>query len=145
MKDRRFLIGAGAYVLVTFPLAYVWHLVAFRTLYERLGYFSRDEPIVALGFLAIVAQGLFLAGLYPFFRRGGGIREAVTFGLLMGFFLWTSQVLAAAAKHPIEPLGTWLTIETVYFAIQFASFGLALGFLDRSAGGVAEEERLPAP
>lgn len=144
MTDRRFLLRAAAYVLVTFPLAYLWHLVAFRGLYERLGYFSREEPIVALGFLAIVTQGLVLAGLFPLFRRSGGIGEAVTFGLIMGLFLWTSQVLAAAAKHPIEPLATWLAIETPYFAIQFGLFGLALGLLDRSSKSVVTEKELPA-
>ncbi len=144
MKARTFLLGAAAYVLVTFPLAYVWHLVAFRTLYERLGYFTREEPIVALGFLAIVAQGLVLAGLYPLLRRGRGIGDTVKFALVMGFFLWTSQVIAEAAKHPLEPLATWLAIETLYCAIQFASFGLVLGLVDRSVGRVSGKERLPA-
>ena len=51
--DYRPLLGAGAYLGVTFPLAILWHVVAFRPTYDQLGYFERD-PIFALGFLAIL-------------------------------------------------------------------------------------------
>ncbi len=38
-------------------------------------------------------------------------------------------VVAAAAKHHVASLSTWLAIETAYFAIQFALVGLAIGFV----------------
>ena len=50
---KQFFLRALAYVVITFPLAIVWHIVAFRDVYESLGYIGRDEPIFALGFLAI--------------------------------------------------------------------------------------------
>ena len=62
------LLGALAYALVTFPLAYVWHLVAFADIYDRLNAFTRSEPIVPLGFLAIVLQGVLLSAAYPLLR-----------------------------------------------------------------------------
>lgn len=123
-----------AYMLATFPLAYVWHLVLFEGVYERLGYFTRAEPIVALGFLVIMLQGGLLSFLYPRFDRGRGpLRDGLNFGMLMGLFLWSSQVVAAAAKQAISPLPIWLAIETAYFLIQFALAGVAIGFVHHLA------------
>ena len=134
MKNRpqvkTFVLGAIAYLLVTFPLAFVWHLVAFKGIYDRLGIFNREEPIVALGFLVILIQGFLLSYVYSVFHRGGSpVKEGLKFGLLMGVFLWSSQVVAAAAKHQVASLPLWLTIETAYFAIQFTLVGLAIGLV----------------
>jgi hypothetical protein len=130
MKTSRFGPAAAAYLAVTFPVAYVWHLVVFKGVYDRLGIFNREEPIVALGFLTIAIQGLVLSYLYPAFYRGGApAREGLRFGLLMGVFLWSSQVVAAAAKHQVSSLPTWLAIETAYFAAQFILVGLAIGLV----------------
>lgn len=79
------LLGALAYALVTFPLAYVWHLVAFADIYDRLNAFTRSEPIVPLGFLAIVLQGVLLSAAYPLFpRTGSPARDGLRFGLAAG-------------------------------------------------------------
>ena len=34
MTRKTFLLGALAYLLVTFPLAFVWHLVIFKDVYQ---------------------------------------------------------------------------------------------------------------
>ncbi len=49
----------------------------------------------------------------------------VTFPLAV----WSSQVVAAAAKHEVSSLSLWLGIETAYFALQFALVGLAIGLV----------------
>ena len=127
-----FMKGAIAYLLVTFPLAFVWHLVVFKDVYDALGIFNREEPIVALGFLVILVQGLLLSYVFPYFHRGGSsVKTGLRLGLVMGLFLWSSQVVAAAAKHEVSSLSTWLGIETAYFAIQFALVGLAIGLAYR--------------
>ena len=130
MRIKKFLLGAVAYLLVTFPLAFVWHLVAFKEVYDRLGIFNREEPIVALGFVVILLQGLLLSYAYPFiYRAGSSMMQGLKFGLFMGLFLWSSQVVAAAAKHEVSSLSTWFAIETAYFAIQFTLVGLAIGLV----------------
>ena len=129
---KTYLHGAAAYLLVTFPFAFVWHLVVFKGVYDELGVF-RDEPNIALGLTAILIQGLLLSYAFPHVYRGGSpVRAGLKFGLLMGLFLWSSQVVAAAAKRDMSSLSTWLGIETAYFAVQFAMVGLALGFVYRS-------------
>ncbi len=137
MSFARTVVGAAAYLVVTFPLAYTWHLVAFETTYRRLGYFSRDEPIIAFGFLAVAMQGLILSWLFPLFVRGKSLAcGAAKFALVMGVYHWTVHVLAEAAKHPIEPLATWFALETAYVAIQFALAALLLAIVHRDRGAI---------
>lgn len=117
-------LGTIGYLVITFPLAYVWHLVAFKATYDELGYISREEPIIAFGFGAILLQGILLSVIYPQLCRGKSIvAGAMTFLVVMGGYHWTAHVLAAAAKQNIEPLTTWFPIETAYLAIQFALGG----------------------
>jgi hypothetical protein len=133
---RSFWMGALAYLLVTFPFAFAWHLMVFKTTYDRLGIFNRQEPIVALGFLAILVQGLLLSYAFGAFRRGApSLKEGLKFGLLSGLFLWSSQVIAAAAKHDVRSLPIWIAVETFYFGIQFALVGVALWLAHRNEEG----------
>ncbi len=133
MASKRFIHSALAYVLLTFPLAYAWHLIFFRDLYERLGYFGDQEPVVALGFLAIAIQAVVLAYAYPFFTRGiGKLRDGLRFGAVFGLFLTASQVIAAAAKHHAPVTAEWFAIETVYMAVQFSLIGIAFALIHRS-------------
>jgi hypothetical protein len=133
---RTYWLGALAYLVVTFPFAFVWHLVLFKNVYDRLGIFNREEPIVALGFVAILVQGLLLSYAFGRFRqRSSSLKEGLKFGLIAGVLLWSSQVIAAAAKHEVSSLPTWLALETAYFALQFALVGVALGWIYRRTPG----------
>ena len=131
---RSIALGTFGYLLVTFPLAFVWHLVLFEKTYSELGYFSRDEPIIAFGFTAILLQGILLSVVYPYLCRG---RSAVSGGLIlaavMGGYHWTAHVLAEAAKHAIAPLPTWFLLESTYLVIQFTLGGLVIAFACRPA------------
>ncbi|MEZ6046251.1 MAG: hypothetical protein R3C11_11920 [Planctomycetaceae bacterium] len=132
MNLKRIVAGTLLYLLITFPLAYSWHLVLFKQTYDELGYIERDEPIIAFGFLAILLQGILLSVLYPLICSGKSVLGgAVKFLLLAGGYHWTTHVLAAAAKQEIEPLSTWFALETLYLTIQFSLGGLMLAFLYR--------------
>lgn len=133
LSPPRICAGAFGYLLITFPLAYSWHLIAFKETYDSLGYISREEPIIAFGFLAILMQGLLLSTVYPIINQGRGYFKGVgRFLLLMGVYHWTAHVLAEAAKHDIEPLTLWFPLETAYLAIQFSLGGLMFGLVHRS-------------
>ena len=138
MRVKDFILTALAYLLLTFPCAYIWHLVVFRSFYERIGYFGEKEPIVALGFLTIAVQGLLLSYAYPFFQRGEhvlveGMRAAAIFGGL----IMSVQVVAAAAKNHAPATAEWFLFESLYFVIQFTLIGFALAFIHRPKKGVA--------
>lgn len=139
MPFSRIAPGTIGYAVVTFPLAYVWHLVVFKTTYDKLGYFSHDEPIVAFGFVAIVIQGVLLSVIYRHLCRGKTlIRGALTFAGIMGLYHWTTHVLAEAAKHAIEPLPTWFALETTYLAIQFLLGGFVISLVYRNSEADAQ-------
>ncbi|MEZ5941927.1 MAG: hypothetical protein R3C18_11075 [Planctomycetaceae bacterium] len=128
----RIVYGTVAYLVVTFPLAYVWHLVLFKETYDSLGYFSREEPIVLFGFFAILLQGILLSILYPYVCPNMSVsRGAMRFAALLGGYHWTMHVLAEAAKHQISPLPTWFALESGYLMIQFALGGLLMALVYR--------------
>ena len=47
------LIGALAYILASFPIAYFWHLTAFKDRYELLQVY-RKQVVPLLGLLSMV-------------------------------------------------------------------------------------------
>lgn len=131
----RIIAGTLAYLIVTFPLAYVWHLVLFQQTYDDLGYIDRDQPIIAFGFAAILLQGIILAIVYPKLCAGMSlVRGTVLFALLMGGYHWTTHVLAEAAKHEISPLSTWFLLETVYLVLQFGLGAFVFAIIHRQLG-----------
>lgn len=131
MLSVKFLASWSAYLVITFALGFLWHLVLFKGVYRRLAIFTRiDDPIVPLGFLAMVVQGAVLAYVYPQFARGTSpALEGVTFGLVMGLFIASSAVIAEAAKQRVTSLTTWLMVESAYYLIQFPLSGLAIGLI----------------
>ena len=133
IQPSRVAISTFGYLLVTFPLAYIWHLVLFKETYENLGYFTRDEPVIAFGFGAILLQGILLSVVFPCIRRGSSLAsDVIRFVAIMGSYHWTMHVLAAAAKHDIAPLPTWFALETTYLSIQFLLGGFLIALVQRS-------------
>ena len=129
------VISALGYLLVTFPVAIVWHLILLKEVYEEIGYIGRDEPIFLFGFLAILIQGFIMAAAYPaFIRSGFTIAAGLRYAALVGLFFWTSHVLAFAAKGDVQRLDLFFPLETLYLAIQFSVFGLILGWVFRKWG-----------
>lgn len=131
MFGARFFWSWIAYLAITFAMGYMWHLVLFEDLYRRLAIYSRiDDPVISLGFLAMLIQGALLAYLYPLVARGSSPAfDGVMFGLLMGLFTASSAVVAEAAKQRVTSLTTWLIVESIYYAIQFSLAGLAIGLI----------------
>ena len=131
-SPMKIFLGTLGYLAITFPLAFVWHLVLFKDIYDRLGSYSRKEPIIAFGFGAILLQGIILSLVYPQLCRGKSIvAGAVTFALIVGGYHWTVHVLAEAAKQSIEPLSAWFFLETTYLAIQFLLGGFLFAWIHR--------------
>lgn len=133
-QPQRVLIGTLGYLLITFPLAYTWHLVLFAQTYDELGYISRESPIIEFGFIAILSQGVLLAVIYPYLCGNRNLLSGASlFALVMGGYHWTAHVLAAAAKQSIEPLTTWFALETTYLLVQFGLGGLLFAYVYRQA------------
>ena len=119
-----------AYAVVTMLIAAPWHFVLFKDLYHSLGIYNRAEPIVPLGFLSMLIQGVVMAIIYPrYYKDGSHYKSAIQFSLLMGLFLYSVSTLANAAKIEVSPMGTWLILQAAFHLIQYVACGLAIGFI----------------
>jgi hypothetical protein len=130
MNTKKLILGALAYVVVSFVLGYFWYLVLFEDVYFGLGIYTRAEPIFAFGVGAMVLQGLVLAYLFPFFNRGARpVITGISFGLIMGTLMWSVTVLAFAAKTNVASLSTFFTLSTAFHLIQFTVAGAMIGWI----------------
>ena len=127
---KKYILATVSYVVLSFALAYPWHLVWFHDLYLEMGAFTRAEPIIALGVLTMVIQGAVIAYFYPFWYRGGhpvwaGIRYSLTIGLL----IYSVMGFATGAKFDIHPISTFLIYHTIFQLLQYTISGAALGLI----------------
>jgi len=125
---RGFWRAMLGYIIVSMVLAMPWHFVWFHDLYHQLGIYNRQEPIIPLGMLSMLIQGLILAYLYPFFyKTGHPIAQGIKYGLLMGLYMYSVSTLANAAKIMVASMPIWLGIQALFHTIQFVLAGALIG------------------
>jgi hypothetical protein len=128
MPSKSYWSAVGAYVFCTFLIAAPWHMLLFKPVYDDLAIFTRKEPLIPLGLVSMLMQGLVLSYLYPLFAQGKhSVKTGALFGLLMGVLLASSAVFAEAGKQNVTSLSTWLVLESVYFLFQFSVVGAVIG------------------
>lgn len=118
----RFILGILAYLVPTFALGFVWHLVLFEHDYQALAIY-RSDIIVPLGFLSMLIQALFFAWIYAqaFARRHGSFLSRTTAYAALGAILsWSFTTLAMAAKNVMASVPDYLLIETAFTVVQWA-------------------------
>ena len=121
--SRRFLFGALAYVVPTFAIAYLWHLVVFADRYDALAIY-RDDVIVPFGFVTILIQGSLFSWAYPrLFVSSSDLSNGVKYGLAAGLLSWTFTTLAVAAKFPMASIAEFIPLESAFTVVQFAVVG----------------------
>ena len=132
MNPKSIALGTAACTIGTFTLAVTWHVLLFEKQYLAFGYFE-GEPSFSIGFLTILLQGIILSILYPMVAiTGSGVLRGLKFSALIGAFFWTSHVLAFIAKQAVQNVSLFVTMETVFLALQFGLFGVLIGFIHRA-------------
>lgn len=117
----RFWLAVAAYILPTFPLGYVWHLVLFREQYHALQLY-RAEVIIPLGLASMATQALIFAWVFPRVfstRREAWVSSAVRFGTIFSVLAWSFTTLPVAAKYQMASLSMFLTLETTFTLAHF--------------------------
>lgn len=137
--DKRFWRAVLAYLLPTFPLGYVWHLVLFADRYQQLAMY-RDEVVIPLGLLSMAIQAVLFAWAYPRLfnvAAGGWVSGALRFGMFFGALAWSYAVLPVAAKYRMSSVQDFLLLETAFTAMQFLVVSplVALAYRARESGG----------
>lgn len=119
-----FWLGFAAYVVPSFPIAYVWHLLAFAPAYHDLGIY-RDDVIIPFGLIAMFTQGVAFSYVYPrvFPDRRPVLRNGLLYGLGIGLLSWSFTTISVAVKNVMTSVGTYLALETGFTIIQFLIAG----------------------
>ena len=123
------LFGTLAYIIVTFPLAVLWHMKIFRTKYMAWEYFGEDvKPM--LGLSSMIVQGVVLSYGYSVLDVAHtSLFSGIFYSLVMGLFLWSVHVLATMGKSSKVRHFEFFAMETVYLAIQFLIYGVAVTYI----------------
>ena len=140
----RFTLGVLAYLVPTFALGFVWHLLLFKEYYEHLAIY-RQDIIIPFGFLSMLIQALLFAWVYQHaFAPGSdstfsrGLRYAA-FGAVLS---WSFTTLAVAAKNRMTSVPDYLIIETAFTAVQWSMVGpltsIAFASAPRRVTGTAQ-------
>jgi hypothetical protein len=118
--SMRFLLATLAYIVPTFPLGYVWHLVVFKSYYDALQIY-RDDIIVPFGIASMVIQGIAWAFIYSRLFAGESVlRGAAKFAAIATPLAWSFLVLVVAAKHHMASVTGFVVVETAFTLLQYA-------------------------
>jgi hypothetical protein len=130
---RGFWLGFAAYVVPSFPIAYVWHLIAFAPAYHDLAMY-RDDVIVPFGLLSMFIQGVAFSWIYPrvFPDRSSVLKNGLLYGLALALLSWSFTTLAVGAKNVMTSVPTYLALETAFTLIQFAVVGPLIALAHRN-------------
>ena len=122
---RSFWLGFSAYLLPSFPIAFVWHLVLFEQKYHALQIY-RDEPVITFGLGSMIIQGAIFSWLFPrVFTQGSGsfVKDGLLYGLGAGLLSWSFTTLAVGAKNVMVSVPDYVLLETAFTILQFAIVG----------------------
>ena len=128
MNIKKYLSAVLAFIVVGFLIAVVWHLFIFKSVYDALKIYT-IAPIIALGFISFILEGLAFVYVFQLFRRGEKpVQEGLLFGLVVyGIIMGSVGVLAEGAKHATTSLSAWLLIEGLFYLITGAILGIIIG------------------
>lgn len=131
-STAQFWLGFAAYVVPSFPIAYVWHLVAFAPAYHELAIY-RDDVIIPFGLIAMFIQGVAFSYVYPrvFADRQPALRNGLLYGLAIGLLSWSFTTISVAAKNVMTSVPTFMALETGFTIVQFMVVGPLIALAHR--------------
>lgn len=117
----RFALAVLAYVIPTFVLGFVWHLILFEQYYARLAMY-RSDIIIPFGLLSMLIQAALFAWMYRDLFAGRSatfMARAAAYGAFGAILSWSFTTLAVAAKNVMTSVPDYLIIETAFTAVQW--------------------------
>jgi hypothetical protein len=131
---RSFWLGMAAYLVPTFPIAFVWHLVLFESNYHALQIY-RGDPIIPFGLASMMIQAIVFSWVFPRVfpdSRRSVLGNGLLFGLGAGLLSWSFTTLAVAAKHPMSSISDYVLLETAFTLLQFLIVGPLMALAHRN-------------
>lgn len=130
---RRLWLGMAAYLIPTFPIAFVWHLVLFEPHYHALQIY-RADPIIPLGLASMIIQSVIFSWAFPHLfagNRSSILKDGLFYGLGAGLLSWSFTTLAVAAKQPMASISDYVLLETAFTILQFLTVGPLIALAHR--------------
>jgi hypothetical protein len=133
----RYGLAIIAYIVPTFAIAFVWHLVLFEDYYAALEIY-RSDVIIPFGFLSMVIQATIFAWFYRLAfagRQGTWLSRGLAYGATGALLSWSFTTIAVAAKNVMASVPDYLLIETAFTVVQWIVVGplTALAFAGRAS------------
>lgn len=120
-----------AYVVTTFAVQGASHFAVNAAHYAAIP-IMRAEPVIAMGLVSMLIQGVLFAVLFPAFTRGvSAVWDGVKFSWALGGFLASYIVLGEAGKYAIPSIASWIAVEGSVAFVQYTLFGVLLGLIHR--------------
>lgn len=123
--SKRVAVAALAYLVPTFLLGFVWHLLLFKAYYDELAMYRRDV-IIPFGFLSMTIQALLFAWIYDRAIVAAGrsrLRRGLVYALFGAALSWSFTTIAVAAKNVMSSVPDYLLIETAFTVVQWTIVG----------------------
>jgi ABC-type sugar transport system permease subunit len=122
---KRYVLPVLAYLVPTFALGFVWHLILFEGYYKALQIY-REDLIVPFGFVSMLIQAVIFA--YIFDRafagsRDGWLARGLHYAMLGAALSWSFTTIAVAAKNVMTSVPDYLVIETAFTIVQWLIVG----------------------
>ena len=114
-----------AYLVPTFLLGFVWHLVLFEGYYDRLAMY-RDDILIPFGLFSMLIQAILYAWLYDkafAARPGTWLSRGLSYAVVGSLLSWSFSTIAVAAKNVMTSVPDYLVIETAFTAVQWIIVG----------------------
>ena len=131
---RGFWLGMAAYLVPSFPIAFIWHLVLFEQSYQALQIY-RADPIIPFGLASMLIQAMVFSWVFPRVfacHRSAVLRNGLLYGLGAGLLSWSFTTLAVAAKHPMASIPDLVVLETAFTVVQFLIVGPLIALAHRN-------------
>lgn len=119
--SKRYLLSILAYLVPTFALGFVWHLVLFKDYYESLAIY-RTDIIIPLGFLSMLVQSVLFAWIYDrsFTTASSSFASlAFKYAILGALLSWSFTTVAVGAKNVMSSVPRFVLVETAFTIVQW--------------------------
>lgn len=128
---NRILLTTLAFIVATFAIEGTSHFVINKAFYAGIP-FMRAEPIVAMGFLVMIAQGLVMGWMYPRFHRPESpLMSGWTFAMCIAVILGGYIAIVEPSKYLVPSIRSWVLVEGTAAFLQMSLFGVLLGLIHR--------------
>lgn len=128
------LLSLIAFMIVSFAVQGLSHFVINKDHFAGID-IMRPDPIIPLGLLAMVIQGLLISVALQMWRGSEAVLlDGVKVAFVFGLFLATYIVIVEPSKYAVPSITNWMMVEGIASFIQFSLFGLALGYVHQRLG-----------